>query len=71
MLRHTLRLIVVAIVIATIVYAGFAFYGGATQTEAAVLSDSVELAENQAGSMGQALDDVSAFASLGGVVKVI
>ena len=68
MLRHTLRLIVVAIVIATIVYAGFAFYGGATQTEAAVLSDSVELAENQAGSMGQALDDVSAFASLGGTV---
>ena len=64
MLRHTLRLIVVAAAVATIVYAGFAFYGGATQTEAAVLSDSVELAENQAGSMGQALDDVSVFASL-------
>ena len=64
MLRQTLRLIVIAATVATIVYAGFAFYGGATQTEAAVLSDSVELAENQAGSMGQALNDVSAFASL-------
>ncbi|MYC36443.1 MAG: hypothetical protein F4X66_05965 [Chloroflexi bacterium] len=64
MLRHTLRLIVIAAAVATIVYAGFAFYGGATQTEAAALSDSVELAENQAGSMGHALNDVSAFASL-------
>ena len=64
MLRHTLRLIVIAAAAAVIVYAGFALYGGATQTEAAALSDSVELAENQAGSMSQALNDVSMFASL-------
>ena len=64
MLRHTLRFIVIAAAVATIVYAGFAFYGGATQTEAAAMSGSVELAEYQAGSMGQALNDVSLFASL-------
>ena len=64
MLRLILRLVVIAATVATIVYAGFAFYGGATQTEAAVLSSSVELAENQAGNMSHALSDVSTFASL-------
>lgn len=64
MLRHILRLIVTAAVAAVVVYGGFAFYGKATETEAAALSNSVELAENQAGNMGQALDGVSAFASL-------
>ena len=64
MLRHTLRLTVIAATVSVIVIAVLAFYGGATQTEAAVLADSVELAENQAGSMSHALNDVSTFASL-------
>ena len=64
MIRHTLKFIAISAAVATILYAGFVFYGGATQTEASALSDSVELAETQAGSMGQALDDVSAFASM-------
>ena len=59
-----MRLSVIAAVAAVIVYAGFSLYEGTTQTEAAALSDSVQLAENQAGSMGQALNNVSVFASL-------
>ena len=64
MIRQILRAIVFAAAAAVIVYAGFVFYGGRAQTEAATLSNSVEMAENQAGSMGRALDGVSQFASL-------
>ena len=53
----------IAAIAAVVIYAGFTIYGKATETEAAELSSSVELAENHADNMGRALNDVSMFAS--------
>ncbi len=58
MFKYTL--IIVAVVIMG--YTGLTVYGEVTQTEAARMSGSVQLSENQAENMNRALGDVSVFA---------
>ena len=62
MIRRTLKYALIIVVVAVIGYAGLTVYGEATQTEAARMSGSVQLAENQAENMNRALGDVSVFA---------
>ena len=62
MIRRTLKYALIAVVVAVIAYTGLTVYGEVTQTEAARMSDSVQLAENQAENMNRALGDVSVFA---------
>ena len=62
MIRRTLKYALIIMVVAVIGYAGLTVYGEATQTEAARMSGSVQLAENQAENMNRALGDVSVFA---------
>lgn len=62
MIRRTLKYTLIIVVVAVIGYAALTVYGEVTQTEAARMSDSVQLAENQAENMNRALGDVSAFA---------
>ncbi len=58
-LKYTLIIMVVAVV----AYAALAVYGEVAKTEAARMTDSVQLAENQAENMNRALGNVSDFAS--------
>jgi len=62
MIRRTLKYTLIVVVVAVIGYAALTVYGEVTQTEAAKMSDSVQLAENQAENMNRALGDVSIFA---------
>ena len=62
MIRRTLKYALIAVAVAVIAYTGLTVYGEVTQTEAARMSDSVQLAENQAENMNRALGDVSVFA---------
>ena len=62
MIRRTLKYTLIVVVVAVIGYVGLAVYGEVTQTEAARMSGSVQLAENQAENMNRALGDVSVFA---------
>ena len=62
MIRRTLKYTLIIVVVAVIGYAALTVYGEITQTEAARMSDSVQLAENQAENMHRALGDVSVFA---------
>ena len=65
MIRRTLKYLLIIVVVAIIGYAGLTVYGEVTQTEAARMTDSVQLAENQAENMNRALEDVSVFAGGG------
>ena len=62
MISRVLKYVLIAVVVAVVGYAGLTVYGEVTQTEAARMSDSVQLAENQAENMNRALGDVSVFA---------
>lgn len=62
MIRRTLKYSLIAVAAAIIGYAALTVYGEVTQTEAAKMTDSVQLAENQAENMNRALGDVSVFA---------
>ena len=62
MIRRTLKYTLIVVVVALIGYTALTVYGEVTQTEAARMSDSVQLAENQAENMNRALGDVSVFA---------
>ena len=62
MIRRTLKYTLIAVVVAVIAYTGLMVYGEVTRTEAARMSDSVQLAENQAENMNRALGDLSVFA---------
>ena len=62
MIRRTLKYALIVVVVAVIGYTALTVYGEITQTEAARMSDSVQLAENQAENMNRALGDVSVFA---------
>ena len=62
MIRRTLKYTLIVVVVALSGYAGLTVYGEVTQTEAARMSGSVQLAENQAENMNRALGDVSVFA---------
>lgn len=68
MLRRTLKYTLIVVVAAVIGYAVLTVYGEVTKTEAARMSNSVLLAENQAENMNRALGDVGTFAGgeLGG-----
>ena len=62
MIGRILKYSLIVVVVAVIGYAALTVYGEVTQTEAARMSDSVQLAENQADNMNRALGDVSVFA---------
>ena len=62
MIRRTLKYTLIVVVVALSGYSGLTVYGEVTQTEAARMSGSVQLAENQAENMNRALGDVSVFA---------
>lgn len=62
MIRRTLKYTLVIVAVAVIGYAALTVYGEVTQTEAARMSNSVQLAENQAENMNRALENVSVFA---------
>ena len=62
MIRRTLKYTLIVMVAAVIGYAGLTVYGEVNQTEAARMSGSVQLSENQAENMNRALGDVSVFA---------
>ena len=62
MIRRTLKYTLIIVVVAVIGYGALTVYGEVTQTEAARMTDSVRLAENQAENMNRALEDVSVFA---------
>ena len=62
MIRRTLKYTLIVVVAAVIGYAGLTVYGEVNQTEAARMSGSVQLSENQAENMNRALGDVSVFA---------
>ena len=59
MVRTALKFILIAVVASVIAYTGLTVYGEFTQTAAAKMSDSVQLAQAQAENMNQALADVS------------
>lgn len=61
MIGRILKYALVAVAAAVIAYGGLTVYGEVTQTEAARLSGSVQLAQNQAENMNSALRDVSDF----------
>ena len=63
MIGAVLKYALIIVVVAVIGYAGLAVYGEVTQAEAARMSESVQLSENQAENMNRALGDVSVFAS--------
>ena len=62
MIRRTLKYTLIVVVAAVIGYASLTVYGEVNQTEAARMSGSVQLSENQAENMNRALGDVSVFA---------
>ena len=62
MIMRILKYSLIIVVAAVVGYAGLTVYGEVAQTEAARMSDSVQLAENQAENMNRALGDVSVFA---------
>ena len=62
MIRRMLKYTLIVVVVAVIGYAALTVYGEVTRTEAARMTDSVQLAENQAENMNRALGDVSVFA---------
>ncbi len=62
MIRQTLKYSLIVVAAAIVGYAALTVYGEVTQTEAAKMTDSVQLAENQAENMNRALGDVSVFA---------
>ena len=62
MIRRTLKYTLIVVLAAVIGYAGLTVYGEVNQTEAARMSGSVQLSENQAENMNRALGDVSVFA---------
>lgn len=61
MIRGLLKYVVIGSAAAIIGYIGLTAYGEVTQTEAAKMSESVQLAQTQAQSMNQALTEVSNF----------
>ena len=65
MIGKILKYSLIIIVAAVIGYAALTVYGEVTQIEAARMSGSVQLAENQAENMNRALGDVSDFAGGG------
>lgn len=62
MIRRTLKCSLIVVAAAIVGYAALTVYGEITKTEAAKMTDSVQLAENQAENMNRALGDVSVFA---------
>ena len=62
-MRRTLKYVLIVVVVAVIAYAALSVYGEVTETEAARMSDSVALSENQAANMNRALGEVSVFAA--------
>lgn len=62
MISNILKYSLIVIVAALAGYAGLVVYGKVNETEAARMSGSVHLAENQADNMNRALADVSVFA---------
>lgn len=64
MIRGTLKYALIVVAAAVIGYAGLTVYGEITETEAATMSDSVRLAENQAENMNRSLGDVTVFAGV-------
>ncbi len=62
MISRVLKYTLIAVVVAVVGYAGLTVYGEVTRTEAARMSDSVELSQNQAENMNRALAGVSVFA---------
>ena len=62
MIRRTLKYTLIVVVAAVIGYASLTVYGEVNQTEAARMSGSVQLSENQAENMNRALGGVSVFA---------
>ena len=63
MIARTLKYVLIVVVVAVIAYAALSVYGEVTETEAARMSDSVALSENQAANMNRALGEVSVFAA--------
>ena len=63
MIGAVLKYTLIIVVVAVIGYAGLGVYGKVTQAEAAKMSESVQLSQNQAENMNRALGDVSVFAS--------
>ncbi len=63
MIGRILKYSLITVAAAVIAYAGLAVYGEVTQTEAARLSGSVQLAQNQADNMNRALLDVGTVAA--------
>ena len=61
MIRKLLKYVVLGVAAGIIGYIGLTAYGEVTQTEAAKMSESVQLAQTQAQNMNQALADVSDF----------
>ena len=59
MVRTALKFALIVVVASVIAYTGLTVYGEFTQTAAAKMSDSVQLAQAQAENMNQALADVS------------
>jgi hypothetical protein len=62
-IARTLKYVLIVVVVAVIAYAALSVYGEVTETEAARMSDSVALSENQAANMNRALGEVSVFAA--------
>lgn len=63
MIGRILKYALIIAAVAVVGYAGLTIYQGINQAEAAKMSGSVQLAENQAVNMNRALGDVSALAS--------
>ncbi len=63
MIRRTLKYALIVVVVAVVAYAALSVYGEVNKTEAARMTESVQLAENQAENMNRALGNVSDFAS--------
>ena len=61
MIRKLLKYVVLGVAAGIIGYVGLTAYGEVSQTEAAKMSESVQLAQTQAQNMNQALTDVSNF----------
>ena len=65
MIQGLLKFVVIGVSAGIIGFIGLAIYGEVTQTEAANMSESVQLAQNQAENMNLALADVSSVGSSG------
>ena len=63
MISTALKYTLIIVVVAVVVYAALSLYGEVTKTEAAAMTDSVQLSENQATNMNRAFGEVSVFAT--------